>query len=327
MGKTIKGIKALAQGGSYNVDADGNDILQYPVYKDDRQAYIRNAITAAVLGKSALPTAQDWVESGFDSLSAKETKVYQELTETGADQKDTFELLQELGNLSRFKGTEKKMGQQEVLAESKLTEEEKQVVMRLILGEELVTDSGNPSRYAKFLSATDRGLSVDRYMDLYVAGADIDKFLELTDEGMNAENAADLTLEMGKLEPIEGEKRVSKVQQWLTCVTMYKHNMANQMAALAMYMTPEQFEKVEAANEYGVTPAVYVDLQDILPLFDSDKNGNYTQTEVQEAIESMDISNQEKAVLWQIVTGSKKGYKNPFDKTIGQKIADGLKSE
>lgn len=90
--KIWKGVAALIQGGSYSVDNSGEGVLQYNVNSDPF-----SVLRAAILGKSSLPQAQEWVESGFDSLSAKETAVYQDMIDVGTSGDDAYRFIQELG--------------------------------------------------------------------------------------------------------------------------------------------------------------------------------------------------------------------------------------
>ena len=52
-------------------------------------------------GKSSLPGAREWVESGFDSFSAKETAVYQGMNDAGVSDRDAVALLRELGAVQK----------------------------------------------------------------------------------------------------------------------------------------------------------------------------------------------------------------------------------
>ena len=88
--KMAQGAQAVVQGGSYKVDNEGRDILQYPVYNDKPGEMAKNMAQALLFGKTATEEAQGWIESGFKNLSAKETAAYQEMTEAGADQRDSY---------------------------------------------------------------------------------------------------------------------------------------------------------------------------------------------------------------------------------------------
>lgn len=88
--KAYQGATAAARGGSYSVDNEGRDILQYPVYNDNAADRAKSWAQALLFGKTATEEAQSWVESGFKSLSAKETAAYQGMTEGGTDQRESY---------------------------------------------------------------------------------------------------------------------------------------------------------------------------------------------------------------------------------------------
>jgi hypothetical protein len=88
--KAYQGATAAARGGSYTVDNEGRDILQYPVYNDNTADRAKSWAQALLFGKTATEEAQSWVESGFKSLSAKETAAYQGMTEGGTDQRESY---------------------------------------------------------------------------------------------------------------------------------------------------------------------------------------------------------------------------------------------
>lgn len=99
--KTYQGATAVARGGSYSVDNEGRDILQYPVYNDNPADRAKSWAQALLFGKTATEEAQSWVESGFKSLSAKETAAYQGMTEGGEDQRETYAFIQAARKLEK----------------------------------------------------------------------------------------------------------------------------------------------------------------------------------------------------------------------------------
>lgn len=99
--KTYQGATAAARGGSYSVDNEGRDILQYPVYNDNPADRAKSWAQALLFGKTATEEAQSWVESGFKSLSAKETAAYQGMTEGGEDQRETYAFIQAARKLEK----------------------------------------------------------------------------------------------------------------------------------------------------------------------------------------------------------------------------------
>ena len=99
--KLIQGGMAAWKGGSYTVDNEGRDILQYPVYNDNAADRAKSWAQALLFGKTATEEAQSWVESGFKSLSAKETAAYQDMTEGGEDQRETYAFIQAARKLEK----------------------------------------------------------------------------------------------------------------------------------------------------------------------------------------------------------------------------------
>lgn len=87
--KTAQGVAAVANGGVYTKDKDGNDQLQYPVPNGSVLDYARGAL----FGKSAFSGAQNWVNSGFGSETAKFTDAYKKLIAAGYDANKAYAAL------------------------------------------------------------------------------------------------------------------------------------------------------------------------------------------------------------------------------------------
>ena len=99
--KIYEGSKAVVNKGSYKLNGDGEEQLQYPVYTDRKGDLIRAWTSNILFGKSSTKAARDWVESGFQSLSVKETKAYQAITEGGEDQRKTYTFVQAIKNVEK----------------------------------------------------------------------------------------------------------------------------------------------------------------------------------------------------------------------------------
>lgn len=115
--KIYEGIEGVIQGGSYSVNAEGEQELQYPIYNDTAGQAIGNALLAAVFGRTSLPTGREWIESGFKTLGAKQTAVYQGMLEAGVPGEEAYALLEQL------QGAEKTETESEAAQERKLLEE------------------------------------------------------------------------------------------------------------------------------------------------------------------------------------------------------------
>lgn len=126
--KIYQGLSATIRGGSYSVDAEGNDLLQYPVYNDDPWQAALNAGQAMLFGKTSLKTGRDWVESGFKSLGAKETAAYQGMTEAGVSEEDAYNLLKELRGAKKTETESKAEAERKVLQRADISGDGKSVV-------------------------------------------------------------------------------------------------------------------------------------------------------------------------------------------------------
>ena len=126
--KIYQGIKAVSEGGSYSVDSQGRDILQYPVYNDTTGDIAGSTTRALLFGKSSMPEARKWVESGFDSFGAKQTAVYQGMNEAGVSDRDAYALLREMENAPRSEGESADAAKRHVLQASDISGEGKSVV-------------------------------------------------------------------------------------------------------------------------------------------------------------------------------------------------------
>ena len=134
--KIFQGIQAVRKGGSYSVDSSGRETMQYPVF-NDTAAEKAEALTRSVLfGKSSLPTAQEWVEDGFDSYGAKQTAVYQGMNDAGVSDREAYALLEELRAVKKTDTESVETIQRRVLRESDISPEGKTVAYYGLLASE-----------------------------------------------------------------------------------------------------------------------------------------------------------------------------------------------
>jgi hypothetical protein len=153
------------------------------------------------------------------------------------------------------------------------------------------------------------------------------KYDELVGAGMDPEDAYDLNEELNALQPDEGENDVSSLQKWRISID-FSDNVEDQLVALSAVMTETQFQKVEIANDFGITPDTYVTLQEIKPRYDADGNGSYKNTEIQAAIEALPgyYTTEQKAALWQLTSGSTSSKNNPYSQQVGNQILEAKKT-
>lgn len=294
--RAAEGVEAVVRGGSYSVNSDGEDILQYPVYNETVPEKVADALYSSVFGKSAFPAAREWVESGFKSLSARETDAYQEMTAAGMNGEEAFDLIRQIKGMS----TAEKLS--EVVAAG--LEDEAAVAMAgLILGKDLTTEAGTPTRYAKVLSAVDTGLPATECLELMEQGVDLGDYLDLTEEGMEPEAARDTLLALDGLEPEAGADQISRLQQY-TAIADMPLDESDKEAALWLVMSESAYGKYETARKAGISTADYVwflNATDGLAA-DKDENGKTIsgskKAKVLRIINSLDLTSQQKDTLF-----------------------------
>lgn len=88
--KTAQGIEAVARGGSYKGSGDSKR-LQYPVNSPLEDPW--TALRAAIFGKNALPESRTYWAAGGKALSAAQTRLYEDLVDSGLSRKRAYEIL------------------------------------------------------------------------------------------------------------------------------------------------------------------------------------------------------------------------------------------
>lgn len=88
--KTAQGIEAVARGGSYKGSGD-NKRLQYPVESPLEDPW--TALRAAIFGKNAIPESRTYWAAGGKALSAAQTRLYEDLVDSGLSRKRAYEIL------------------------------------------------------------------------------------------------------------------------------------------------------------------------------------------------------------------------------------------
>lgn len=149
------------------------------------------------------------------------------------------------------------------------------------------------------------------------------RYDDLVGSGMDPDDAYELTGALSELQPEDGTDEVSDLQKWRASVD-FSDDVDDQLAALSVVMTDAQFQKAEIANSFGISPDVYVTFLEIKPQYDADGNGSYTQKEIQAAVDGLPgyYTKEQKAVLWQLATGSTSAKNNPYSRDVGQQVLD-----
>ena len=183
--KIYQGLKTVAENGSYSVDAEGNKLLQFPVYNDSTAQTVGNYAQAAVFGKTALPAAQEWIDSGFKTYSAKETAAYQGMLEAGVSGKDAIELLKKLRTAEKTEDQSAADVKRTYLRESKVNGEGRSVVYYGMLAgdkEQALMD--------ELADRADAGALTDALIDIKNAEKDDEKLQAIQNSRLTEEQKA-----------------------------------------------------------------------------------------------------------------------------------------
>ena len=113
--KVFQGVKAVAQGGRYSLDSEGNRILQYPVYNDSVTDVAGNLLTGMLFGVTATEGGKEWIENEFKSLNAAQTETYLAMQELGVDGRTAFDLITSIRDAEKTETTSKAQEQRKVL--------------------------------------------------------------------------------------------------------------------------------------------------------------------------------------------------------------------
>ena len=270
--KTIEGVTTVAQGGSYTYDKEGNKKLKYPVAKTPLN-YIRGTIA----GKWAFPEAQEYIDSGFKSLSVKQTK---ELEALDALDKEANRLQNNLNNYSKYK---------DYLASidadgngSKTNKEKKNALNQTDFSYEKKAElyfSGSDSAYEKYKKALEKGIEAEAYYKLMTT-ADSD--------------------ENGAIDRAERQKAVEALNL-----------PKKETAELYFYSgSDKSYNNYQEALARDIDGYVYYKY---ITDADADKNGYLKQAEATAYLDLLkNVTKSQKYFMWMAGTGAKTDKNNPY---------------
>lgn len=247
--KFIKGVNAVAEGGVYGKDAEGNPTLKYPVERN-----VQDALTAMVFGATSTKGGQDWIDRGFSRLTAKQTAAYAALLGGGVDAYDAFDVVMDI------KGTEKTETQSaNDIKREKISALDISDELKATLYSNLITDDYDES----IDDMLRRGVDWDGIMGVVTNSKyGVERYNKLVDAGVSPGNAARITEALYSLEPEDGKKSVSQVQQYGAIDKLDGLTDEEKLAAIGTIMgtdattesgNPSQYSKLTDAIESGLS--------------------------------------------------------------------------
>lgn len=126
--KIFEGLKAVRERGSYSVNAAGEEELQYPIHYSNGLEMLLAYSKAITFGKSSFKSAQEWVDSGFSGLSAKQTEAYRAMVENGADSEAAYDLIEAVRSAGKTDAMSQAEARRKVLRDSNLSDDNKAIV-------------------------------------------------------------------------------------------------------------------------------------------------------------------------------------------------------
>lgn len=249
LSKFVKGVNAVAEGGVYGEDAESNPTLKYPVERN-----VKDALTAMVFGTTSTKGGQEWIDRGFGGFSAKQTAAYAALLGGGVDAYDAFDVVMDI------KGTEKTETQSaNDIKREKISALDISDDLKATLYSNLITDDYDES----IDDMLRRGVDWDGIMGVVTNSKyGVERYNKLVDAGVSPGNAARITEALYSLEPEDGKKSVSQVQQYGAIDKLDGLTDEEKLAAIGTIMgtdattesgNPSQYSKLTDAIESGLS--------------------------------------------------------------------------
>lgn len=249
LSKFVNGVNAVAEGGVYGEDAEGNPTLKYPVERN-----VKDALTAMVFGTTSTKGGQEWIDRGFGGFSAKQTAAYAALLGGGVDAYDAFDVVMDI------KGTEKTETQSaNDIKREKISALDISDELKATLYSNLITDDYDESSDDMLR----RGVDWDGIMGVVTNSKyGVERYNKLVDAGVSPGNAARITEALYSLEPEDGKKSVSQVQQYGAIDKLDGLTDEEKLAAIGTIMgtdattesgNPSQYSKLTDAIESGLS--------------------------------------------------------------------------
>ena len=149
----------------------------------------------------------------------------------------------------------------------------------------------------------------------------VDRF---TEAGLSGNAAESMAAALGLAEAKNGEEELNYLNK-ARIVVNQANNERDAMAALSVVLNEDTYAKVSVASEYTVTAKDWVGYREAWEKEYGD--AGVSQERVEDVLDGMKLSNEQKAALWQIANKSWKPKNNPYDVEIGQEIYDELNEE
>lgn len=249
LSKFVNGVNAVAEGGVYGEDAEGNPTLKYPVERN-----VKDALTAMVFGTTSTKGGQEWIDRGFGGFSAKQTAAYAALLGGGVDAYDAFDVVMDIKGAEKTETQSANDIKREKISALDISDE-----LKATLYSNLITDDYDEA----IDDMLRRGVDWDGIMGVVTNSKyGVERYNKLVDAGVSPGNAARITEALYSLEPEDGKKSVSQVQQYGAIDKLDGLTDEEKLAAIGTIMgtdattesgNPSQYSKLTDAIESGLS--------------------------------------------------------------------------
>jgi hypothetical protein len=191
-----------------------------------------------------------------------------------------------------------------------------------LMGTDMLTESGNPTPWARFNSVVDTGLSVSEYLQLLESGSSaVDQYLRYHDAGVERRIASEVARAMADLDPEGNRPGVTNRQRIRTVFDVLEGNVsdAQLLRALSVHMSEGEFVGTIVAASYGIAPRQYVQgLEYLVGIMTAQGRTSRRNADVTHAVNMMDgLSATQRAALWQMIAPTTSSRNNPFNRSTG----------
>lgn len=347
--KTYTGAKALLRGGSFQGSGDEEE-MQYQMPRN-----LMTGAKALAFGANSTKAAQDWFASGYDNLSAKETKAYRQLTGNGVDEKTAYDIMRQIHGVKAEDGTKANAEKRKIITNANLSDAQKRELFVSTFGDsrkdelEALADAG--LSFKQSMKAYNEWMRLDAIEDMtgdekateFAAWADsqgfttsqataikdqllfssgyqvhAEQYEKMAAEGLSPESALTVSNALDLLEPEPGREKVLAIQKY-NAVVQLDISDDEKNAALMSLMNDTWRPRYQLTANVGITPEQYVMCyQATLDLKKATGKTRLNYGMATAAVNSIPgLTPQQRAVLWQVQDLSWKPSKNPYDPRVG----------
>ncbi len=331
--KSFQGTSTILRGGRYYGYGD-KERLQYPV-----EPSVPSALQAALFGNTGLSETEDFYSSGMSGLSVKQTQLYNELVDGGADRFTVYNAIQGLraiGADDELTSAEQARNKRDLITEAVLTDQEK---AGLYSG--MISDS----RDDEFNAMMDAGMNWANVMKAYNQYADLDgredltptqkatefakwtddqsftrsqkqivkneltfyttmpaestRYDKLMDAGLSSGEAYDITEDLSGL-----DSDAKSAEKYMVIAGQPYEEDVKEMA-LSTVMSESAYAKYRSVRDAGVSTYDYCEFLQILASVNT--NSSVSQDDVYAALSQTNLKKREKTAIWDTY-GWKTGY-------------------